>query len=82
MATSNTEAFVNLGWNSEFLSEIETQRSKIINFPELPGGYYVNRSIEQAFWNVVEANANVNDTMIKWGDIADAEMLRKKAEYE
>jgi len=82
VATSNNTAFSKLGWNAQVLPEIEAQRKEIVNFPELPGGYYVNRSIDQAFWNVVEANANVNDTMIKWGGIADTEMLRKQAEYE
>ena len=40
------------------------------------------RGIEQAYWNVVEQNANPTDTLIKWGDIVNNEMIRKKAEYE
>ncbi|MCQ2450145.1 MAG: extracellular solute-binding protein [Clostridia bacterium] len=81
VATSNVEAFGNLGWDADSLDALKAQQKDILNFEELPGGYYVNRSIDQAFWNVVEANANVNDTMIKWGNIADMEMQRKKAEY-
>lgn len=81
VATSNVEAFAKLGWDDNSLDALKAQQKNTKNYEELPGGYYVNRSIEQAFWNVVEANAVPNDTMIKWGIIADNEMKRKNAEY-
>jgi len=81
VATSNVSAFEKLGWSMDVVPSLKSQQSAVVNFAELPGGYYVNRGIDQAFWNVVEANANVNDTMVKWGDIVNSEMLRKKAEY-
>lgn len=81
VATSNVEAFAHLGWDDDSLEALKAQQKNTKNYEELPGGYYVNRSIEQAFWNVVEANAVANDTMIKWGIIADNEMKRKNAEY-
>ena len=59
-----------------------SQRENTVNLPQLPGGYYVTRGIEQAYWNVVEQNANPTDALIKWGDIVNNEMIRKKAEYE
>lgn len=81
VATSNIEAFSQLGWDDKSLDALKSQQKNTKNYEELPGGYYVNRSIEQAFWNVVEANAVPNDTMIKWGIIADNEMKRKITEY-
>lgn len=82
VSTANIQAFSELGWNRELLPQLLEQQKQVCNLPELPGGYYVYRSIDQAFWNVVEQNANPNDTMQKWGVVADREMLRKKAEYE
>lgn len=81
VSTANLEAFAQLGWSRELLPQLLEQQQMVKNLPELPGGYYVTRCIEQAFWNVVEQNANANDTLLKWGAIADKEMRRKKAEY-
>ena len=75
-------AFSGLGWSSEFIPSLVLQKENIINFPQLPGGYYVSRGIEQAYWNVVEQNANPTDVMLEWGEIVNQEMRRKKAEYE
>lgn len=76
------QAFSELDWSNDIVPALLSQRENTVNLPQLPGGYYVIRGIEQAYWNVVEQNANPTDTLIKWGDIVNNEMIRKKAEYE
>ena len=82
VATASNKAFSELDWSNDIVPALLSQRENTINLPQLPGGYYVTRGIEQAYWNVVEQNANPTDTLIKWGDIVNNEMIRKKAEYE
>lgn len=82
VSTASNSAFDGLGWSSDLVPAIVSQKENIINFPQLPGGYYVARGIDQAYWNVVEQNANPTDVMLEWGEIVNQEMLRKKAEYE
>lgn len=81
VATASNEAFVRLGWSNELMPALLDQKENIINLAQLPGGYYVTRGIDQAYWNVVEQNANPVDTMLKWGEVVNEEMRRKKAEY-
>ena len=49
---------------------------------EIPGGYYVSRAIDQAFWNVLSMNENPKDMMRKWGEIADVEITTKINQYK
>ena len=82
VAAANSEAFSQLGWNADQLKELLDQRKNIVCLPQLPGGYYVTRGIDQAFWNVVEQNANPTDTILEWGEIVNDEMRRKRNEYK
>ena len=69
-------------WKKEHLSVITKQRENIVDFPQVPGGYYVNRSINMAFWNVYNKHEDVKDTVVSWGNIADREIERKLRDYD
>ncbi len=81
-STSNLEAFSELGWGRDIKDELIEQQQAVKNWEELPGGYYVARGIDQAFWNVVEQNENPTDVMLEWGEIVNNEMIRKQNEYK
>lgn len=81
VTTANTEALSLLPWERDNLSVILKQRESIVDFPEVPGGYYVNRSINMAFWNVYNKHEDVKDTVVAWGNIADREIERKLKDY-
>ncbi len=81
ITTANIEAFENMAWDSGDLRVLLEQRKFIEEIPEVPGSYYVARSVDQAFWNVVSNNANPKDTMLKWSKIASEEIDRKIKEY-
>lgn len=80
-STANVEALKSLGWTSETWRSLKAQWDRVEELPELPGGYYVARAIDQAYWNVTEIGAGSKDMLLKWGKIADDEIERKINQY-
>lgn len=81
IATSNVEAFKQMGWDTESLNALLDQWSKVKEVPEVPGGYYTARVIDQAYWNVVNNKKNSKDTIIEWAEVANNEIRRKREQY-
>lgn len=81
ITTSNVEAFSKMDWNDNDLSILLEQRSNIREIPEVPGSYYVSRSVDQAFWNVINNSVRPKDAVDKWSKIATEEIKRKISEY-
>ena len=79
--TANIEALKKLSWESDDLDIILDTWEDVEGLVEVPGGYYVTRSIYQAFWNVVNLDENPKDMIVKWGKVADEEIIRKRKEY-
>lgn len=80
-AVSNVEAFNNLSWDKNDLVVLNQQWAQIKEVQEVPGSYDVTRSIDQAFWAVLEDNSKVKDAVVKWSKSADKEIDRKIKEY-
>ena len=81
VATANPEALRRMGWDKDSLNSLISQWKRIKEVPEIPGSYYTARSIDQAYWNVVNNSKNAKDMMIKWAEISDAEIERKRNQY-
>lgn len=81
VATANVEALKQYSWKKTTLDNIMSQWDKVVEMPEVPGGYYVSRVLDQAFWNVTNANENPKDMLMKWNDIAQTEISRKREQY-
>ncbi len=81
VATANPEALKQMGWDKDSLNALITQWKNMKEVPEIPGSYYTARSIDQAYWNVVNNSKNAKDMMIKWAEISDAEIERKRNQY-
>lgn len=79
--TANINALMKLGWDRKTREELKKQTNNISEIAEIPGSYYVSRSIDQIFWNVVDGGQNVHDMAEKWGADADSEIQRKTKEY-
>ncbi len=82
VAVSNEEALKGLAWDAQSLDVILSARSKVTEIREVPGSYYVSRSLDFAFWNVASMNKNPKDMMQTWGEEANAEIKRKLEQYE
>ena len=81
VATANPEALKQMGWDKDSLEALINQWKRMKEVPEIPGSYYTARSIDQAYWNVVNNSKNAKDMMIKWAEISDAEIERKREQY-
>lgn len=79
--TSNIEALNNLDWDMEQLDILNQQWKLVEEIPEVPGSYYLIRSIDQAFWSVINGDENSKDAIAHWSASADAEIERKYLEY-
>lgn len=80
--TANIEAFSRMGWDKDDLAVLVKQQSCIKEIPEIPGSYYLSRSVDQAYWTVINGKSTVKDALTKWGKEADKEIARKISEYE
>lgn len=81
VALSNVEAIKALSWDDDSLDSLLAAWEEVEEIPEYPGSYYVARSIYQAFWNVVNANMNTKDMLVKFAKEADDEISRKWEQY-
>lgn len=79
--TATVEAFEQMSWDEEDLSILLEQRKNIVEVPEIPGGYYLTRAVDQAYWQVINKTKNVKDALVYWSDIADNEITRKIKQY-
>lgn len=79
--TANVEAFDLLNWTTEEAKAIRAQREWVKEYPELVGGYYVSRSITNAFRNVTNNYTNPREMLFYYNDQINAEIWRKRMEY-
>lgn len=79
--TATVEAFEKMTWNESDLSILSKQRKNIAEVPEVPGGYYLTRSVDQAYWQVINKTKNAKDALVYWGGVADNEIKRKIKQY-
>lgn len=81
ITTANLKAFEDMAWERGDLKILLEQRDWIVEVPEVPGSYYVSRSVDQAFWNVVNGDSTPKDALTKWALESNNEIERKIAEY-
>ena len=79
--SATLNAVYRLGWESSDLEAIKSSFETLQNIPQVPGSYYVDRSIQQVYWNVVNLGEDVEDMLNEWIPEADDEIKRKTNEY-
>ena len=70
-----------LAWDPDALKIILEQWNNVVEIEEVPGSYYVGRSVDQAFWATKNGVSSSKEAIIDWADICDKEIERKYAEY-
>ena len=80
-ASAAMEAVSRLSWDHDALEVIRSQWQKVVEVPEVPGSYFVSRSIDQAFWATKNGTASSKEAIIDWAEISDKEIERKIEEY-
>ena len=82
VTSANIEAVTRLSWQNDVLDVLLSSWDKVEEIPELPGGYYVPRSIDMAFWNTYNKSENPKDLLLQWNEIANKEIARKIKQYD
>ena len=82
VTSANIEAVTRLSWQNDVLDVLLSSWDKVEEIPELPGGYYVPRSIDMAFWNTYNKSENPKDLLLEWNEIANKEIARKIKQYD
>lgn len=82
VSTSNVGALKRLSWDKESIDVILDQWKNVKEIEEVPGSYYVSRSIDQAFWQVYNNNGTPKEAISEWARISDEEIVRKIAQYK
>lgn len=79
--TANVSALSRLSWDRKSLDVIMKQWDNVREIEEVPGSYYVSRSIDQAFWAVYNGEKSAKESITEWSRISDEEIKRKTEEY-
>ena len=82
VATSNVDALKMYEFSDENLNNLLNQWNKVEELPEVPGGYYIARVIDQVFWNTLNSDKDPQDLLLKWSEIADNEITRRREQYD
>lgn len=79
--SSNVKALSQLSWNDGDFEILHKQWSLVDEMPEIPGGYYIPRVVDQAFWNVIGNGKGIEEMLLKWDKVADTEIAEKRSQY-
>ncbi|REE56453.1 ABC-type glycerol-3-phosphate transport system substrate-binding protein [Paenibacillus taihuensis] len=79
--TANIEAFGKLPWTKAEADNLMNQWKFVWDIPQLPGNYYTSRNITFAFRKVVYDNSNERETLNKYNQEINKEIIRKRAEF-
>ena len=82
VAPSTVETLEGMAWDSDMYDALIDAWTNTTEIREVPGSYYVSRSLDFAFWNAASMNVNPKDTLQTWGEEADNEIKRKLEQYE
>lgn len=78
---SNCEAFKQLAWSSREMNVLLSQWETVRQIPEVPGGYYVTRNMDNAFRACTTRNVDIKETFSYWMNETDKEITRKRNQY-
>ncbi len=76
----NVEAFSVSNWSIHDQRTLEAQWAFVEELPEIPGGYYVSRNLDNAFRAVVLSNDDARESLFYWTSSTNEEILRKREE--
>lgn len=78
---ANVEAFAATNWTRDEQKVLMDQWKQVQEVPELPGGYYTSRNIDNAFRSVVFQWENPREALYYWNKQINEEIVRKRYEF-
>ena len=79
--TANLEAVSRLPWPVEDYHNLSTQWASVRGTPEVPGGYYTGRHLNNAFRAVVYNGDDPRETLLDYVRDIDGELSAKRREF-
>lgn len=79
--TANLEAMSRLPWPVDDYNTLTAQWADVQGTPEVPGGYYTARHLNNAFRNVVYNGDNPRETLLDYIRDIDDELTGKRTEF-
>lgn len=80
-STANQKAFEKLPWSAKEQQLIKSQWKNIFELPQVPGGYFIDRNLTNAFRKVVFLNKNPRETLLDYNKEINLEIRRKRIEF-
>lgn len=78
---ANQAAFSNVPWSAAMREVITAQWQEVRGMPEAPGGYYLNRHMDNAFRAVVYKGEDYRDTLLHYMKTINEEIRFKRREF-
>ncbi len=78
---ANIDALKQIPWSGSELKVIMSQWRNVKEIPEIPGGYYVSRNIDNAFRAVIYNNENPREALNYWNQQNNEEIIKKLNEF-
>ena len=79
--TANIEAFKSLPWSKTERDVLLSQWEITFGIPEIAGGYYVGRNLENAIRAVINNDKNPRETFSEYIILINGEITRKRKEF-
>ena len=79
--TANLEAMEQLGWSSAASRALKTQWEYVVGIPEVPGGYYVGRTISNAIKSTINMGENARESILDAIEDINKEIISKRKEF-
>ena len=79
--TANKKALEGLPWSNKQLKLLQEQQTFVKGTPQVAGGYYTARYVDNAIRAVVNENENTRETILDYVDIINAEIETKRKEF-
>ena len=81
VATANMDALENLPWSSKDLKQLQAQLEWVKVVPEVPGGYYTERHVKNAFYAVKNSLEDPRETLEDYVKTINNEITNKRIEF-
>jgi hypothetical protein len=75
------EAFKSMAWTVEEKDILLSQWVNTIGIPEVAGGYYTGRNVENAFRKTINEKLNPREVLLTYVDTINAELTKKRKEF-
>lgn len=78
--SANVEAIDSVAWSKDQLAVIKEQLNSVRGLPEVAGGYYTGRSVNNAIHSVVSSNTEPKETLYEYVRDINKEIQQKRRE--